>query len=121
MPEKIFIGPVLKVIIAITGALFALVLGGHIKDGKIDTKNVTFWITFLFSIAISLFGSDFVIEFLELSHYSESAKRFIYLMVAVFGALFVGIVYRAVQLTTHEKTLSEIIDEIKKATKSFFK
>lgn len=121
MPEKIFIPPLLKVIIAVVGSLFALVLGGHIQDGKIDTRNWVFWSTFLFSISISLFGGSFVIEHFGFSNYGETSKGFIYLMVAVFGALFVSTGYRVFQLSTNEKTLSEIIDEVKKASQSFLK
>ena len=50
MPEKIFIPPLLKVIIAMVGSLFALVLGDHIQDGKIDTRNWVFWSTFWFGM-----------------------------------------------------------------------
>lgn len=121
MPDKTLYLPLfLKIFIAIVSALFSLVLGGYIEDGKLKL-NKNFYITFLFAICVSLFGGAFFIEYIEITHYSELSKGFIHLMFGVFGVTIIGILHRSIQLTLSEKTLSEIIDEMRKAFNSILK
>lgn len=123
MPEKISALPILlKIFVAIVSALFSLVLGGYItKDGHLKVKNKHFYITFLSAICVSLFGGSFLIEHFNLAHYSELSKAFINFMVGVFGFMMIGILYRSFQLTFTDKTLIEIIQEVKQALNAILK
>lgn len=123
MPEKYLSFPILlKIFIAIVSALFSLVLAGYIdKDGDLKLSNKNFYITFLFAICVSLFGGAFFIEYYQLTHYSEVSKGFIHLMFGVFSVTIIGIIYRSIQLSLNEKTLSEIVIEIKQAIASLLK
>lgn len=122
MPEKLALSFLLKVVIAIVGTLFAFTMGGHFNEnGDLEIKNIRFWITLIFSVMLSIFGSGFVIEHFHLTHRSDEYKYFICLMVAVFGVAFVGTLYRSYQLWTADKTLPEIITEIKSTVKNLLK
>ena len=76
----------LKIIAAVIGAIFALMLSGDIDtDGRIKI-NVSVIMKFVFSVAISLYGGSAFIEYYDLAdYYSHMAQGFVMLMFAVFG------------------------------------
>lgn len=116
MPEKItyLLPQLLIIVLSIIGALFGLAVGGHFdKNGSLKRNKKMFCITLLFAISFSISGGAFIIEHWGFVHYSQSAKGLIHLLAGVFGVLAIGTVYRAIQLSTHEKTLLEIVNEIK--------
>lgn len=105
---------IIKVVPAIVGAILALVLSGDIdKEGKIQ---VTLGVIgkFLFSVSVSLYGGSAFIEYYELDNYSHMAQGFVMLMFAVFGLLFIGILYQSIALLKG-KSISAVIAEIKSA------
>lgn len=105
---------VIKVIPAVVGAILALVLSGDIdKQGKIQV-SLSVVGKFLFSVSVSLYGGSAFIEYYELAHYSHMAQGFVMLMFAVFGLLFIGILYQSFALM-QGKPLSDVINEIKQA------
>lgn len=117
-----FLPIVFNFFVAIVGSLFAMLLGGHFKEnGDLVLNSKVFWISFIFSVTLSILGGDFVVEHYDLVHRSEQYKRFIYFMVAVFGMLFVGTGYRAWQISVDGKKLSEIVSEIKAIIKAWIK
>lgn len=124
MFEKLsyFFPQLIITILAIIGALFGLAIGGHFEEnGSLKHNKKMFCITLVFAISFSISGGAFIIEHWGFVHYSQSAKGLIHLLVGVFGVLFVGIGYRAVQLTFEKKTLPEIVKEIKAVIKAWTK
>ncbi|MCH7306618.1 hypothetical protein MMO38_00455 [Acinetobacter sp. NIPH 1852] len=110
----------LKIIAAVIGAIFALTLSGDIDmEGRIKiTKGVI--IKFTISVAISLYGGAAYIEYYQLSHYSHPAQGAVMLVFAVFGLLFIGIIYQSIRLMEGKKP-SELIAEVKSAFVAIFK
>lgn len=110
----------LKIIAAIIGAILALTLSGDIDtEGRIKiTPGVI--IKFSFSVAISIYGGAAFIEYFNLTHYSHSAQGFVMLFFAVFGLLFVGIIYQSIKLLDKKKP-SELMQEIKDTFTAIFK
>ena len=109
----------LKIFAAVIGAIFALVLSGDIdKDGKVKI-SVTLIVKFVFSISISLFGGQALIDYFALEAKSIMTHGFIMLMCAVLGMLIVGIVYQAIALY-QGKSLTEIVAEVKSAFAAIF-
>lgn len=124
MPEKVsyFFPQFLIIVLSIIGALFGLAIGGHFEEnGTLKHNKKQFCITLLFAISFSISGGAFIIEHWGFAHYSQSAKGLIHLLTAVFGVLIIGIGYRSIQLTFTDKTLPEIIAEIKNIVKSWTK
>lgn len=110
----------IKIIAAVIGAIFALTLSGDIdSEGRIKiTKGLI--IKFSFSVAISLYGGAAFLEYFQLTHYSHPAQGVVMLFFAVFGLLFVGILYQSIRLLEGKKP-SELISEIKAAFAAMFK
>ncbi|MEN8319744.1 hypothetical protein [Acinetobacter junii] len=110
----------IKIIAAVIGAIFALTLSGDIDaEGRIKiTKGLI--IKFSFSVAISLYGGAAFLEYFQLTHYSHPAQGGVMLFFAVFGLLFVGILYQSIRLLEGKKP-SELISEIKAAFAAMFK
>ncbi len=103
-----------KPFLAIIGALLGLVFSGDIdKEGKLKINKFVL-IKATASIAISLTGTPFLLQYYQLSHINNASQGFIYLMLGVFGLLVVGIAYRAIELLKG-KSIGEIITEIKQA------
>lgn len=108
-----------KIIIAIIGAVFALMLSGDIgKDGTVKI-SVPVMIKFVIAVTISLVGGSAHIEVMQWQNYSVTVHGFIMLMWAVFGMLAIGIVYQAVALW-QGKSLAEVIKEVKNAFFAIF-
>lgn len=124
MPEKVFyfFPKLFIIILSIIGALFGLAVGGHFdENGTLRHNKKWFFIALLFSISISISGGAFIIEHWGFVHYSQSAKGLIHLLTGAFGVLVVGTAYRVFQLSTHEKNLLEIVNEIKAVIKAWTK
>ncbi|ENX35774.1 hypothetical protein F888_03607 [Acinetobacter courvalinii] len=110
----------IKIIAAIIGAIFALTLSGDIDmEGRLKITTGVI-IKFAFSVAISIYGGAAFIEYFNLTHYSHSAQGVVMLFFAVFGLLFVGILYQSFKLMDGKKP-SELISEIKAAFTAIFK
>jgi hypothetical protein len=109
----------LKVFAALIGAVFALVLSGDIDSQGKFKMSLSLLIKLAFSVCISLYGGQAVIEYYHLEQSSSMTHGFIMLMLAVFGMLLVGIAYQAVAMW-RGKTLAEIIVEVKNAFAAIF-
>lgn len=108
-----------KVLAAVVGAIFGLMLSGDIgKDGKIKI-NMSVIIKFTIAVSISLFGGEAHIELYEMQDYSVMTQGAVLLMYAVFGMLAIGIAYQAVALM-QGKPISLIVKEIKDAAFAIF-
>ena len=108
-----------KIIIAIVGAVFGLMLSGDIgKDGKVKI-SVSVMIKFVIAVTISLVGGSAHIEIMKWQGYSVAVHGLIMLMWAVFGMLAIGIIYQSVALM-QGKSLAEVIKEVKNAFFAIF-
>lgn len=108
-----------KIIIAIIGAVFALMLSGDIgKDGAIKV-SLSVMIKFIIAVTISLVGGSAHIEIMGWQNYSITVHGLIMLMWAVFGMLAIGIIYQSIALM-QGKSLAEIIKEVKDAALAIF-
>lgn len=100
-----------KVLAAVIGAIFALVLSGDItQDGDLKI-NIRVIFTLIAAVCLSLSGGAFFIEHNHLERYSTTAQGFVMFVTAVLGLLLFGIVYRSIELL-RGKRLSEIIGEL---------
>lgn len=122
MPEKLSSVPwLVKIIALVLGGIICLLLSGDIdKQGKLQI-SLSVILKFISSVGIGLFFGEFFIEHLNWEHLNIYAQSAILMSFSIFGMLLLGILYRSIQLTLHEKTLSEIINEIKQALKAIFK
>lgn len=110
----------IKIVAAIIGAILALTLSGDIDiEGRL-TLSKGLLLKFTFSLAISVFGGSAFIEYFDLTHYSHPAQGIVMLTFAVFGLLFVGILYQSFKLMDGKKP-SELIKEIKDTFTAIFK
>lgn len=108
-----------KIMIAIIGAIFGLLLSGDIgKDGKIKV-SLPVMLKFVIAVTISLVGGSAHIEIMGWQNYSVTVHGAIMLMWAVFGMLAIGIIYQAIALM-QGKPLSVIIKEVKDAAFAIF-
>ena len=111
---------VIKIFPAVIGAILALVLSGDIDtNGKIQV-SLGVITKFVCSVTVSLYGGSAFIEHYGYLNSSTMFQGFIMLMFAVFGLLFIGILYQAVQLMKG-KSFAEIIVEVKETFSSIFK
>ncbi|MFK3989977.1 hypothetical protein ACI2JM_06610 [Psychrobacter sp. NPDC064578] len=108
-----------KILIAVVGAVFGLMLSGDIgRDGKIQV-SVAAMIKFVIAVTISLVGGSAHIEIMQWQDYSVTVHGLIMLMWAVFGMLAIGIIYQSVALM-QGKSIAEIIKEVKDAAFAIF-
>lgn len=114
-----------KLFALIVGGIISLVLSGDINLDKDDnaTLNINLKVILKITCAIGLglFAGEFVIDMFDFEHLNYYAQALFYLIFSAFGMLFIGTVYRGWQLQTKDKTLSEIIKEIKDITKALIK
>ena len=122
MPQNLTNIPlIVKILGVILGAIFALTLTGDIdQNGKLKL-NLSVAVKFAFSAYLGFIGGAWLIEYMSWERYSYASHGFIMMMVSVFGMTAVGVVYQAFKLSTTNKTLSEIITEIKEAFKAIFR
>lgn len=128
MPETLTktIPFMVKLLALIVGGLLSLVLSGDIRLDKADNANLRINIAVIIkltcAIGLGLFIGEFVIDYWDfdkkLGYY---AQAIFYLVSSAFGMLIFGVVYRSIQLTFTDKTISEIITEMKNVTKAFIK
>ncbi|OPH36054.1 hypothetical protein [Moraxella equi] len=115
----------IKLLALLLGGIIALVLSGDIKIDDNDNANLKIngkvIIKLLCSIGLGLFLGEWTIDYWEFEHLNYYAQSAVLMMFSVFGMLIFGIVYRSIQLTLHEKTLSEIIIEVKNVVRAFLK
>ena len=108
-----------KILIAVVGAVFGLMLSGDIgRDGKIQV-SVAVMIKFVVAVTISLVGGSAHIEIMQWQDYSVTVHGLIMLIWAVFGMLAIGIIYQSVALM-QGKSIAEIIKEVKDAAFAIF-
>lgn len=115
----------IKLLALLLGGIIALVLSGDIKIDDDDNANLKInlkvIIKLLCSIGIGLYFGEWTIDYWDFEHLNYYAQSAVLMAFSVFGMLIFGIVYRSAQLTFHEKTLSEIIFEVKNVIKAFLK
>lgn len=108
-----------KIIVAIIGAVFGLMLSGDIgKDGKVKV-SMSVMIKFVIAVTISLVGGSAHIEVMKWQDYSVTVHGFIMLMWAVFGMLAIGIIYQSIALM-QGKSLAAVVKEVKDAAFAIF-
>lgn len=110
-----------KVIGVVIGAIFALTLTGDIdKQGKLNL-NIGVLIKVAFSAYFGFLSGGWLIEYFEWGHYSHASQGFIMMLCSVFGMTVVGVAYQSFKLSTTDKTVPEIISEVKSTFKSIIK
>jgi len=109
-----------KVLFAIIGAIIALIFSGDIKpDGSVKIG----WgliIKLSISIALGLSIGETVIYYFDWTQIPVVAIGLVFLLASALGMLVLGMVYRSLQLTFTDKTVSEIIKEIQGAISAIF-
>lgn len=110
-----------KVFAVIIGAVFAMTLTGDIdRDGKLKLSFGVF-VKIAFSAFFGFLSGAWLIECMNWSHWSHTSHGFVMMLCSVFGMTLVGIVYQSALLSLTDKTISEIVTEIKVTFKSIFK
>lgn len=107
------------------GGIISLVLSGDINIDDNDNAtlkiNMRVIIKLLCSIGLGLFLGEFIIDYFDYEHLNYYSQSAVLMAFSVFGMLIFGILYRSVQLTMSDKTLSQIVIEIKQTVKAFLK
>lgn len=112
---------IVKVFAVIIGAVFAMTLTGDIdSDGKLKLSFGVF-VKITFSAVFGFLSGAWLIEYMDWSHWSYTSHGFVMMLCSVFGMTLVGIAYQSALLSLTDKTLSEIVAEIKVTFKSIFK
>lgn len=110
-----------KVFAVVVAAVFAMSLTEEIdKEGRLHLSLIVL-IKFTFSAVFGFFAGSWLIEFYGWLHLSPISQGFIMMLASLFGMTVVGIIYQAVLLSTTNKTLPQIITEIKETFKAIFK
>lgn len=121
MYEKVSAFWLIKLLAIIMGGIICLILSGDIDaDGKIKINRYVI-LKFLCSVVLGLFCGEFIIDYLDWEHLNHFAQGFILMSLSVFGMLIVGILYQSIRFTFSDKTLSEIVEELKKAVTAILK
>lgn len=122
MPEKLSALPlIIKLLAVVMGGILCLILSGDIDtQGKIKI-NVGVILKFTCSVVLGLYCGEFIIDYLDWEHLNHFAQGFVLMSLSVFGMLIFGILYQSFQLTFRDKTLSEIIKEMKQALNAILK
>lgn len=114
-----------KLIAVLIGGLISLVLAGDIKINEQNEpviKHLKYiLIKMACAVGIGWYSGSFVVDYFNFEHLTFMAQGLFYIGASTFGMLFVGILYRSAQLTFTNKTLSEIISEIKNILKALLK
>lgn len=110
-----------KVFAVIIGAVFAMTLTGDIdRDGKLKLSFGVF-AKIAFSAVFGFLAGGWLIEYMGWQSLGYASHGFVMMLCSVFGMTLVGIVYQSALLSLTNKTLSEIVTEIKVTFKSIFK
>lgn len=112
-----------KLVVVIMGGILSLLLSGDIstddKNRLIINHIYIICIKLISAIVLGLVIGEFIIDYWHFEHLSFYAQSIFNLLVSVFGIMIIGTLYRAYQLTFTDKTLAEIILEVKKILKAF--
>lgn len=125
MPETLTkIVPFLfKLVVVIMGGILGLLLSGDIDtddENRLVINSIyIICIKLIISITLGLVIGEFIIDYYDFEHLNFYAQSMFNLLVSVFGIMIIGTAYRAYQLTFTEKTIAEIIIEIKNILKAF--
>lgn len=115
----------IKLLALLLGSIIALVLSGDINVDSDDNAklnlNLKAAIKLVCSVSLGLFLGEFTIDYFNYEHLSYYSQAGILMTFSIFGMLIFGILYRSVQLTLSNKTLSEIVIEIKETAKALLK
>lgn len=115
----------IKLFALLVGGLISLVLSGDIRLDKDDNANLRLNLYIILkitcAIGLGLFIGDFMIDYFDFEHLNYYAQAVFYLIFSAFGMLIFGTVYRSWQLTFTDKTLSEIVGEVKNIVKALIK
>lgn len=116
-----FFAIAIKFLALIGGGIFCLVMSGDVNsDGHIKiNRNVA--LKFFCSVVIGLYCGEFLIDYLDWEHLNIFSQGFVLMSFSVFGMAIFGALYRSFQLTFTDKTLSEIIQEVKQAVTAILK
>lgn len=116
---------VVKLFALLVGGILSLVLSGDIDlDSKNNAKltiNLYVIVKLTCAIGLGLFIGEFVIDYFDYDYLNYYAQAVFYLIASAFGMLLFGIIYRSIQLTFTNKTIGQIIEEIKEITKAVLK
>lgn len=114
-----------KLFALIVGGIISLVLSGDIRLDNEDNANLKINLKIILKITcavgLGLFIGEFVIDYYDFEYLNYYAQAIFYLIASAFGMLIFGVIYRSIQLTFTDKTLSQIVSEIKSITKAFIK
>jgi len=104
-----------KILFAVIGAIIALIFSGDIKsDGSVKIG----WgiiVKLAVSITLGLSIGETVIYYYGWTDHPVMTIGIVFLVSSALGMLVLGMVYRSLQLTFTDKTVSEIIREMKAA------
>ncbi len=121
MPEKTTVPYLIKILAVIIGGIIALVLSGDIdQDGKIKI-NFGVILKFTSSVMIGLYIGEFCIDWYDWEHLSYFSQGAVMMMFSVFGMLVMGIIYQAIQVSFKNKSLIDVVIEIKRALGALLK
>lgn len=121
MPEKTSLPFLIKLIAVIIGGVVALVLSGDIdKEGKIKI-NASVILKFTSSVMIGFYIGEFCIDWYDWKHLGYFSQGAIMMMFSVFGMLIMGIIYQAIQVSFKNKSLIDVINEVKRALGALLK
>lgn len=126
MPHNTGSLPLILKLLAVTiGSIFALILSGDIdidSDGKAKLNiNLIVGLKLIISIGIGYFIGEFTVSYWDFTNLPIPAQGTIFMFHSIFGMLVLGIVYRSIQLTLTDKTLLELILEMKRIIRAILK
>lgn len=111
----------IKVFGVVVGAVFALTLTGDIdQQGRLHL-NMGVLVKVAFSALLGFLMGGWLIDFAHWQDYSYMTHGFVMMMCSVFGMSLIGILYQSIRLTTADKTLPQIVAEIKSTFKAIIK
>lgn len=127
MPETLTktIPFLVKLIAVLIGGVISLVLSGDIylneKRQLVIHSVLNVVIKLACSIGLGLYIGEFFVDYYDFEHLRYYSQAVFHLVASLFGMLIIGIVYRSIQLTFTDKTLGEIVTEVKEIVKAFLK
>lgn len=115
----------IKLLALIVGGILSLVFSGDINldnDNNVRlTISMKVVLKLLCAIVVGLHFGDFTVDYFDYENMDYYSKAVFYLLSSMFGMLALGTVYRSFQLTFTDKTLSEIVAEVKDVVKALMK